>query len=183
MLVYKISGALADQGASLDEVYHAAEWVASNVGTIGVGLDHCHVCPHLTDQSLARGYLNHKKQVPGTAPASSHLKESEIEIGLGIHNENGHHRLSTIPPLYKLVPPLLEMLTSTSDPERSFLPFKGSDEVVLLVNNLGGVSELEIGGIVQEVHKALLAKGITVRRLLSGTFMVGNETLGSRKLT
>lgn len=67
------------------------------------------------------------------------------------------------------------MLTSTSDPERSFLPFRGHDEVVLLVNNLGGVSELEIGGVVQEVHKALLAKGIAVRRLLSGTFMVCNE--------
>ena len=173
MLVYKIAGALADHGASLDEVYHAAEWVASNMGTIGVGLDHCHVCFHLWTKSYAR--VNHK-QVPGTAPGSSHLKESEIEIGMGIHNETGHRRLSPIPPLRELVPQLLEMLTSTSDPERSFLPFKGNDEVVLLVNNLGGVSELEIGGIVQEVHKALRAKGIAVRRILSGTFMVGNET-------
>lgn len=44
VLVYKIAGALADQGASLDEVYNVAEYVANNVVTIGCGLEHCHVC-------------------------------------------------------------------------------------------------------------------------------------------
>ena len=44
VLVYKIAGALANQGASLDDVYNLAEWVASRMGTVGVGLDHCHVC-------------------------------------------------------------------------------------------------------------------------------------------
>ena len=43
-VVYKIAGALAKRGASLDEVYSTAQWVASRVGTIGVGLEHCHVC-------------------------------------------------------------------------------------------------------------------------------------------
>lgn len=41
--MYKIAGALAQQGASLDEVYDIAQWVASRIGTIGVGLEHCHV--------------------------------------------------------------------------------------------------------------------------------------------
>ena len=43
MLVYKIAGALADRGASLDEVHNVATWAAANIGTIGVGLEHCHV--------------------------------------------------------------------------------------------------------------------------------------------
>lgn len=44
VLVYKIAGALARRGADLEEVYNVAQWVASRVGTIGVGLEHCHVC-------------------------------------------------------------------------------------------------------------------------------------------
>ncbi|KAG6908783.1 hypothetical protein DXG01_003312 [Tephrocybe rancida] len=154
VLVYKIAGALANRGGSLDDVYNIAQWVASNVGTIGVGLDHCHV--------------------PGTAAASSHLQDSEIEIGMGIHNESGNRRLAPNPPLKDLIPHLLDLLTSTSDPERSFLPFEGQngkDEVVVLVNNLGGISELELGAIAGEVHRALTTRGVTVQRILSGTFM------------
>lgn len=42
-LVYKIAGALARNGGSLDEVYNIAEWVSSRIATIGVGSEHCHV--------------------------------------------------------------------------------------------------------------------------------------------
>lgn len=103
---------------------------------------------------------------------TSDLSPSEIEIGLGIHNESGHSRLSPIPKLEDLIPQLLAFLTSTSDPDRSFIPFKGKDNVVLLVNNLGGLSELELTGIVAEVRKQLDARGFTTSRILAGTFMV-----------
>jgi dihydroxyacetone kinase len=55
--VYKIAGALAQTGASLEEVYTVAEWVSQNIATVGVGLEHCHVSanselggidPHIT---------------------------------------------------------------------------------------------------------------------------------------
>ena len=93
---------------------------------------------------------------------------------MGIHNEPGHRRLSPIPPLNKLLPQLVEFLTSTTDAERSFLPFKnnGSDRVVLLVNNLGGTSELEMGAVVNESKKVLASRGIKVERSIAGTFMV-----------
>jgi dihydroxyacetone kinase len=93
---------------------------------------------------------------------------------MGIHNESGNSRLSPIPPLDALISQLLDLLTSSTDPERSFVPFKGSgkDEVVLLVNNLGGISELELGGIVAEVCRALSTRGVVVHRVLAGSFMV-----------
>jgi len=151
VLVYKIAGALANNGASLDDVHRTAEWVSSRLGTVGVGLDHCHV--------------------PGTERTKSHLSETEIEIGLGIHNESGHKRIA-LPPLSELMAQLLELITNTSDPERSFVPFKndGSDEVVLVVNNLGGLSELEMGGIVKSatIH---LASRMKIHRVLVGSFM------------
>jgi triose/dihydroxyacetone kinase / FAD-AMP lyase (cyclizing) len=91
---------------------------------------------------------------------------------MGIHNESGHSRLSPIPELSQLIPQLLDFLTSASDLDRSFVPFKGKDNVVLLVNNLGSVSELELGGIVAEVRKELDVRGYTISRILAGTFMV-----------
>ncbi|KAJ6541562.1 dihydroxyacetone kinase [Mycena capillaripes] len=153
VLVYKIAGALAAQGGSLDEVYSVAQWVAGRIGTIGVGLEHCHV--------------------PGTAPPSSSLSPSEIEIGLGIHNESGNTRLSPVPPLSELIPRLLDYITSSTDAERGFLPFRndGTDEVVLLVNNLGGMSELELGGVLRATREELAKRQIGVSRLLAGTFM------------
>jgi dihydroxyacetone kinase len=92
---------------------------------------------------------------------------------MGIHNESGHERLAPAPPLKELIPKLLKMLTSTDDPERSFVPFHGKkDDVVLLVNNLGGLSELELGGIVSQVREDLDGMGIGIRRVLSGNYMV-----------
>jgi dihydroxyacetone kinase len=111
-------------------------------------------------------------QVPGTAPGTTDLSSSEIEIGLGIHNESGHTRFSPVPELSQLIPQLVNLLTSVSDADRSFVPFKGKDNVVLFVNNLGGVSELELGGVVAEARKELDARGITLSRILAGTFMV-----------
>lgn len=101
----------------------------------------------------------------------------ELEIGLGIHNESGYRRVSPVPPLNELVSNLVQMITSTTDPDRSFVPFKndGTDRVVLLVNNLGGLSELELGAIVGEAKTALDKQGIKTMRILSGTFMVGSS--------
>ena len=95
---------------------------------------------------------------------------------MGIHNERGFQRLSPAPPLKDLIPKLLEMLTSTTDPDRSFVPFQGNakDNVVVLVNNLGGLSELELGGVVSQVKKDLDSMNINVKRILSGTFMVSS---------
>ncbi|KAF8582747.1 dihydroxyacetone kinase [Ramaria rubella] len=155
VLVYKIAGALAARGVGLDTVYDVAEWVSQRIGTIGVGLDHCHI--------------------PGTSVSASHLSSTEIEVGMGIHNEPGYAHVSPIPPLEQLISDILALLISTTDPERSFLPFgapgSGNDEVVLLVNNLGGVSELELGGIAREAVSQLRTRDINIQRLLVGSYM------------
>ena len=43
VLVYKIAGALAHRGASLDHVHQLAIWVSQNIATIGASLGHVHV--------------------------------------------------------------------------------------------------------------------------------------------
>jgi triose/dihydroxyacetone kinase / FAD-AMP lyase (cyclizing) len=151
-------------------VYSTSEDIAGRLATIGVGLEHCHVCCF----SISMGHnLTYYSQVPGTASSESHLGAKEIEIGMGIHNEPGARRVSPVPPLNELIPSLINNLTSTTDPDRSFVPFKGKgDRVVLLVNNLGGTSELEMGAIARQALKDLISREITVERVISGTFMV-----------
>ncbi|KAG8918917.1 Dihydroxyacetone kinase 2, partial [Tulasnella sp. 417] len=111
--------------------------------------------------------------VPGTEEAESHLGPDEIELGMGIHNEPGNQRLKPLPQLSKLVDQMLTMLTSTTDKERSFVPFQndGTDEVVLMVNNLGAVSELEMGAIAGEAVSWLKNHNFNTRRVLIGTYM------------
>jgi triose/dihydroxyacetone kinase / FAD-AMP lyase (cyclizing) len=55
VLVYKIAGALAQRGGSLDEVHRTAQYVASRLVTIGVGLEHTHVRRYRT---------NHRSSLP-----------------------------------------------------------------------------------------------------------------------
>lgn len=93
----------------------------------------------------------------------------------GIHNESGIKK-QKLPPARQLITEMLSYITDTSDSDRAFLPFKhdGKDQVVLMVNNLGGISELEMGLISQEALGVLDAQGIEVVRVNVGSFMVRN---------
>lgn len=87
-------------------------------------------------------------------------------------NEPGFQRKS-IGSVSSVVGDLLATLTSTKDEDRSFVPFpeSGGDSVILLVNNLGGLSELELAGVVKEAGFWLQQRKFSVKRVLSGTYM------------
>lgn len=158
VLVQKIAGALAAAGASLKDVHKVAQLVADNTVSIGSSLSHVHV--------------------PGREKGGSdELQEDEVEIGMGIHNEPGSEK--TTADLPGLVKTMLKYMLDPSDKDRAFLSVNKSDEAVLLVNNLGGVSVLEMGGITSEVATQLAADyGIKIVRILSGTFMTSLNGLG-----
>jgi dihydroxyacetone kinase len=106
---------------------------------------------------------------------------STAEIGMGIHNEPGAQSLSTpIPPLSELSSTMVDMLLSTpaSDPERGYLPVSldGKDEAVLLVNNLGGVGGLEMDAVTRTAMVELKRRGVLVKRVCVGTYMVSAPT-------
>jgi dihydroxyacetone kinase len=54
-----------------------------------------------------------------------------------------------------LITRLLDLILRQDDPERSFVKFKQGDELVLLVNNQGGMSALEMGAVVDETLSQL----------------------------
>jgi dihydroxyacetone kinase len=160
VLVHKISGALAAQGRGLKEVAKVARLVAENLVSVGASLEHVHV------PGRAKPDVN----------SPEYLRDGEVEIGMGIHNEQGSSR--EVVELPELVRKMLAQMLDQNDKDRAFLDVN-SNEVVLLVNNLGGVSVLEMGGIVTEVVTQL-EKSYNIRpvRILSGTFMTSLNGLG-----
>lgn len=160
VLVHKISGALAATGASLENVYKVAKLTAENIVSVGASLDHVHV--------------------PGRAapdPSSDeNLAVEEVEIGMGIHNEAGSGRARVDLP--ELVKRMLTQMLDSKDEDRAYLNVN-SNEVVLLVNNLGGVSVIELGGITAEVVTQL-EKSYNIKpvRILAGTYMTSLNGLG-----
>jgi len=160
VLVHKISGALAAKGASLEDVYKVAKLTADNIVSVGASLDHVHV--------------------PGRALPDPNSKETlaaeEVEVGMGIHNEPGSGRAKVALP--ELVKTMLTQLLDSKDKDRAFLNVN-SNEIVLMINNLGGVSVLELGGITNEVVSQLeQSYNIKPVRVLAGTYMTSLNGLG-----
>ncbi|PNS17643.1 hypothetical protein CAC42_3038 [Sphaceloma murrayae] len=158
VLVHKIAGALAATGASLKDVSKVARLVSENLVSIGSSLSHVHVPGRGTDdvEELAVG---------------------EVEVGMGIHNEAGSEKEKTDLP--SLVKKMLQYSLDQSDKDRAFSSISKADDIVLLVNNLGGVSPLELGGITTEVVEQLeKTYAIKPVRIISGTFMTSLNGLG-----
>ncbi|KAK4222104.1 putative dihydroxyacetone kinase [Podospora fimiseda] len=133
--VLKILGAAAAQGLSLDQLYDLGTAVNAQIVSIAATLDHCHV--------------------PGRTEHGA-LDENVIEIGTGPHNEPGYKKLSPAPSAAGLVKTILKYLLDETDPARGYVKFHPGDETVLLISNFGGMSNLELGGLVDEVLQQLL---------------------------
>lgn len=159
VLVVKIAGAAAEAGHSLEEVKNVATKAAENLVSVAASL--------------------HRVHVPGRGPKEEEdqpLGDEEVELGMGIHNEPGFARLSVGLP--KLVEKMLKQMLDQNDKDRAYLKVN-SPEVVLLINNLGGISPLELSGVTCEVTTQLLRNyKIRPARVLSGTYMTSLNGLG-----
>lgn len=163
VLVVKIAGALAAMGGTIEEVSGVARRVAGNLVSVGA--------------SLSRVHVPGARSGPPDPESDEILATEEVEIGMGIHNEPGSHRATVELP--ELVRTLLAQLLDWRDEDRAFLNVRKDDDVVLLVNNLGGVSMLEMGGITTEVVNQLRKEyGIKPVRILSGMYMTSLNGLG-----
>lgn len=120
------------------------------MATIGVSLDKCSVPRRGKQQSL---------------------DYEELEYGMGIHNEPGSRR-GVIEPLSEIVSNVIGMLTKEplSKLERWY-PQSQNQDLALMINNLGGLSKLELSVITEEVTRQLSTKGFNIRRIYAGTFV------------
>ncbi|KYH43912.1 dihydroxyacetone kinase subunit DhaK [Branchiibius sp. NY16-3462-2] len=150
VLVEKIAGASAQRGDDLATVAEIAEKVNAQVRTMGMALTPCTV-PHAGEPSFE-------------------LAEDEYELGIGIHGEPGREKRS-MEPADAIVD---RMMTAVVED----LPFESGDNVLLLVNGMGGTPLIELYIAFRRAHGFLAERGITVTRSLVGNYTTSLEMEG-----
>ena len=150
VIVEKTAGASAERGDSLDAVAEIA--LRTNAATRSMGV------------ALAAG------TVPHAGEPSFTLADDEIEIGIGIHGEPGRERIPLEPVdaiVDRLLGPILEDL-----------PFASGDDVLLLVNGMGGTPLVELYIAYRRAAEVLEDQGVEVTRSLVGDYVTSLEMQG-----
>ncbi len=149
VLVHKIAGAKAEEGASLAEVKAVAEKVIANVRTMGMAMSPC--------------------TIPAAGKPGFELGENEVEIGIGIHGEPGTQR-EKIGSADETAKKLLDKVLADLD-------FKGH-EVVVMVNGMGATPLMELYIINNFVQDYLQEQGVKVYDTMVGNYMTSIEMAG-----
>ncbi len=168
ILVYKIAGALALQQErhkssiqeQLNEVFEMAKKVNDNIHSMGCALSSC--------------------QRPDGSTLFT-LPEGEMEIGVGIHGERGVSRRA-ISSGDEIVSVLIDAILAAKQQDE----FENSGKtvsrsfkkMVLLTNNLGSVSGLEMGVVHRKAILYLRERGYEVCRAYCGTYMTSLDMRG-----
>ncbi|MGB7801931.1 glycerone kinase [Buttiauxella sp.] len=126
VLVHKIAGFAAEQGKSLSDVRDIAQSACDSIASMGVAMQTC----NLPDQNEQEG----------------RIKGGHVELGLGIHGEPGASTLDS-QNSQKMIAKLVKHLRKKTGSEA---------RLAVLINNLGGVSSLEMAILTKElVHSEL----------------------------
>lgn len=131
LVVYKIAGAAAQTGMSLDEVELLAQLANERTRTIGVAWGGC--------------------TLPGAREPLFTVADGLMEMGLGIHGEPGVRTMPSPGPA-ELATLMVESLLA----ERH----AGSQRAVVLLNGLGGVKYEELFGLWSRIQPLLERAGL-----------------------
>lgn len=147
----KICGAAAEAGHDLKTVADLCRKVNENSRSMGMALTSC--------------------TVPAAGKPTFELGEDEMEIGIGIHGEPGRKRL----PLASAD----EITTMMTEAIVSDLPFSSGDNVIAMVNGMGGTPLIELYIIYKKLAELLGAQNIIIARKLVGNYITSLEMAGA----
>lgn len=150
VLMWKIGGAKAATGASLDEVIATAQKAINNTRSVGIGLTPC--------------------TIPAVGRPNFEIEPGMMEVGIGHHGEPG----VSVEPLV----PAKEMARKMMDIVLPDLPFSSGDEVAVLVSGLGATPVMELYIIYNEYEKILAKKQISIYRSYVGNYFTSLEMMG-----
>ena len=148
--VYKIAGAAAEAGRSLEEVHALAEKVSANMATLAVAMK------------------------TATHPASGQtifdLADDEMEIGMGQHGEAG-----TGPSKIKSADETAQMML-----DRLLAAVKATtgDQVLVLINGSGATTLMEMYIVLRACAKVLETRGIKLAASFCGEWLTVQEMAG-----
>jgi len=148
--VYKVAGAAAEEGQSLEEILALAERLERNMRTLSVA---------------ARSAMH-----PSTGLELSPLGDDEMEIGAGQHGESGPGRMK-LKSADETAEIMLERLLED-------LEARSGDELLVIVNGMGATTLMELFIVFRRVSQLLAAKSIKLVRSLVGEFITAQEQAG-----
>ncbi len=147
---WKNASAAAEAGKTLDECVEVAEKTRDNVRTLSVAID---TGTH-----------------PETGERMFELPCDEIEVGMGVHGEAGTGRMK-MTDAKTLVAVMLEQLIDDK-------PFVKGDEVAVLLNNSGSLTDMELCIIYKEICEYLEDRDIKIIRNWIGRYATTQEMSG-----
>lgn len=151
VLVYKAAGAIADELAPLAEVARVAQKAADATRTMGVGLS-----PTI---------------LPAAGEATFSLDDGEMEIGVGIHGEQGKHR----GPI-EGADAITDRFLAQFDKE---LKLTSGTRLAVLVNGLGATPLEELYIIYRRLAEVLGDRGVTIVHRYIGEYVTSLEMAGA----
>jgi len=147
---YRMAGAYAAKGHSIDEVVLMAERIRNLTRTVTVAA------------------------IPGTSPLSgepmSQIDEDEYEIGIGVHGEASAHTLP-VAPASEIASGMSQLLIQDGE-------YLSGDELLVLVNGCGQTTYMELLIFFGEVKKYLDSQGIRIYKPAIGSFITTQEMGG-----
>ncbi|NJP44633.1 dihydroxyacetone kinase subunit DhaK [Actinacidiphila epipremni] len=150
VLVEKICGAAAERRWPLARVADLGNRVIANARSMGIALTSC--------------------TVPSARRPTFTLGEDEMEVGIGMHGETGRFR-------HKLVP-AREVAAILLDRVLADMPLEPGEQVLAFVNGMGATPLMELYIVLDEVARLLDARGLTLQRTLTGTYMAALDMAG-----
>jgi len=150
LVVEKMVGAAAEQGADLTACKALADAVNRSTASMGVALSSC--------------------TVPAVGRPTFQLGHDEIEMGVGIHGEPGRRRIPHAS-ADAIAAELCGAILKDLEPGRG-------QRVLLLVNGFGGTPLHELYLMVNSARRILNAAGLDVVRHLTGNYVTSLEMAG-----
>jgi phosphoenolpyruvate---glycerone phosphotransferase subunit DhaK len=150
ILMWKVGGARAAMGGSLEEVISAARKAMDNTRSMGIGLTPC--------------------TIPEVGHPNFSIEEGMMEVGIGHHGEPGLEVAAL-----ESSREIARRMTGIILPD---LPFQRGDEAVVLVSGLGSTPLMEQYIFFRDVSECLAAEGVRVHRSYVGNYFTSLEMAG-----
>ncbi len=150
ILMWKVGGARAAEGADLDEVIAAAQKAIDATRSIGIGLTAC--------------------TIPAVGKPNFSIEDGKMEVGIGHHGEPG---VDVMP-----LRPAQEMADMMLDHILPDLPFGKGDDLAVLVSGLGATPIMELYILYDRLADVLQERGMKIRHPFVGNYFTSLEMMG-----
>jgi phosphoenolpyruvate---glycerone phosphotransferase subunit DhaK len=150
VLLEKLAGAKAEEGADLKAVTELSRDVIANVRSMGLALTSC--------------------IVPAAGTPTFDLGDDEVEIGIGIHGEPGRERIK--------MESADQLTDRLAGPVIEDLGLNQGEQVLAFVNSMGGTPLAELYVVYRRLAQLLDEGGVRIARSLVGPYITSLEMQG-----